>query len=383
MMGAGAAENVRWLDQAAAASTGNRDRRRAGAAAVEAAHAGVIPPPVIEANRDLLTALVASNFLGVNSGAIAACVAEYDQMWAQDASVMYGFSADAAAVTGALVPFTPLEPTVNPGGVAGQAAAVAQAGGTAAGQAGQQAATAGQSVANSTPASASEASSILTMAPQFLGSVPQVLQGLSQPLMSGAGNPMQSLSGFGSLLSPFLGMMSNPGMAGLGSLGATGAAPAAIGSRGKCRRRVRRRRSRSAMSAAIGRAGSLGGLSVPATWAASTQPSSGSAAPVSAGVGANPGSAPATTGAGGVGGARHRWRRWPAAQAGAGEGPSYGAPVRVLPRGPGNDGPAGVNGEELKTPFIRISWRIAPRAAQTTRLTRIQQTGIHRYRDEE
>ena len=44
----------------------------------------------------------------MNSGAIAACVAEYDQMWAQDASVMYGFSADAAAVTGALVPFTPV-----------------------------------------------------------------------------------------------------------------------------------------------------------------------------------------------------------------------------------------------------------------------------------
>ena len=55
---------MRWLYQAAAQAQETAIAAAHGAAAVEAAHAGVIPPPVIEANRDLLTALIASNFMG-------------------------------------------------------------------------------------------------------------------------------------------------------------------------------------------------------------------------------------------------------------------------------------------------------------------------------
>lgn len=58
----------------------------------EMARAAVIPPPLIEANRDTLETLIATNFLGVNTPAIAAAEAAYQEMWAQDAAVMYGYS---------------------------------------------------------------------------------------------------------------------------------------------------------------------------------------------------------------------------------------------------------------------------------------------------
>jgi PPE-repeat protein len=331
LMATGGAQNVRWLYQAAVQAQETAIAAAHGAAAVEAAHAGVIPPPLIEANRNLLQALIASNFLGVNSAAIAACVAEYDQMWAQDASVMYGFSADAAAVTGALVPFTPLEPTVNPGGLAGQAAAVAQAGSTSAGQAGAQAAAAGQSVVGGGSSSALDAASIVAMAPQFLGAVPQVLQGMSQPLTSGMSSPLQSLGGFQSLLSPFLAMMNNPGLAGAGTAAAGAAPPSAIAGLGGLGGAAGGfgAAGAGAVSAGLGRAGSLGGLSVPATWAASAQSHSETAAPGAAGgvrasVGAAPASAPGGMGAAPMAALAGR-------DSSAGNGPSYGAPVRVLP----------------------------------------------------
>ena len=77
-------------------------------------------------------ALVATNFLGQNTPAIAATEAHYGEMWAQDAAAMYGY-AGASAAASTLTPFTPPAQTTNPAGLAGQAAAVAQAAGTSAG----------------------------------------------------------------------------------------------------------------------------------------------------------------------------------------------------------------------------------------------------------
>lgn len=54
---------------------------------------------MIEANRTLLAALVATNILGQNTSAIAATEAEYAEMWAQDATAMYGYAASSAAAT--------------------------------------------------------------------------------------------------------------------------------------------------------------------------------------------------------------------------------------------------------------------------------------------
>ena len=330
MMATGGAENVRWLLQAATQAQATALAAEQAALAVEATHAGVVPPPVIEANRNLLEALVASNFMGVNSGAIAACVAQYQEMWSQDATVMYGFSADAAGITGSLIPFMPPTPTVNPGGFASQAAAVAQAGGQAAGQAGQNAASAGQSVSSM---GGESGSSFMAMAPQFMSAVPQALQGLAQPLMGGMGNPMQGLSGFQSLMSPFMSMFSSSGMGGVGGAGAATSAASLTGAGGLGGGGGGfGGAGAGALSAGLGRGGSLGGLSVPATWAAGASGGSG-ASPISAtgGSGAS-GAAPATASGGGVGGGGAPMAAMQGRDNSSGDGPSYGAPVRVLPR---------------------------------------------------
>lgn len=327
-MATGATQNVAWLVQAATQAQTTALAAAQAARAVEATYAGVVPPPVIEANRALLEALIASNFLGVNSASIAACVAEYDEMWTRDATVMYGFTADAAAVTGMLIPFTPLQPTVNPGGFASQAAAVAQAGGTAAGQAGQNAATAGQSVSSM---GGEGASSMMSMAPQFLSTVPQALQGMAQPLMGGMGNPMQSLGAFQGLLSPFMSMMSNPAMGGIGGVGAATSAAGALSGAGGSGGGFGAGGA-GPIAAGLGKGGSVGGLSVPATWAASAQSGGANVAPVSAsGAGATSTAAPATT-AGGAGGAGAPMAALGGRDNSGGGEPSYGAPVRVLPR---------------------------------------------------
>ena len=58
-----------------------------------------VPPPVIAANRSLLAALVATNFFGQNTPAIAATEIQYAEMWAQDAVAMYGYAASSASAT--------------------------------------------------------------------------------------------------------------------------------------------------------------------------------------------------------------------------------------------------------------------------------------------
>jgi len=71
-----------------------------------------VPPPVIEANRALLQALVATNLFGQNTPAIAATEALYAEMWAQDATAMYGYAGTSATAT-TLTPFTPAPQTTN------------------------------------------------------------------------------------------------------------------------------------------------------------------------------------------------------------------------------------------------------------------------------
>jgi PPE-repeat protein len=80
---------------------------------------------VIAANRALLAALVATNFLGVNTPAIAATEATYAEFWAQDAGAMYGY-AGAAGAASQLTPFTEAPATTNDSGQATQAASTAQ-----------------------------------------------------------------------------------------------------------------------------------------------------------------------------------------------------------------------------------------------------------------
>lgn len=104
---------VSWLGSTAALAEQAAIQAGAAAAAFESAFALTVPPPVITANRALLTALVATNWFGQNTPAIATAEAHYAEMWVQDATAMHEYAA-AAAIASALTPFTPPPKAANP-----------------------------------------------------------------------------------------------------------------------------------------------------------------------------------------------------------------------------------------------------------------------------
>jgi PPE-repeat protein len=148
---------VSWIGAAAAQAEETASQARAAAAAYETAFTLTVPPPVIAANRVLLATLVATNFFGQNSAAIAATEAQYMEMWAQDAAAMYGYAGSSALAT-ELTRFIDPPNTTTPAAAGGQSAAVAQATATPAGQSAQTAA---------------------STVSQLISAVPQALQQLS------------------------------------------------------------------------------------------------------------------------------------------------------------------------------------------------------------
>jgi PPE-repeat protein len=163
-MAAAVTPYVTWVSLTAVQAERAATQASAAAGAYEAAFAMTVPPAAVAANRAQLAALVATNFLGQNTPAIAATEAHYGEMWAQDAAAMYGYAGNSAAAS-VLKPFTQPPQTTNPAGQAGQAAAVAQA--------------------TATPA----ASGTQTMLTQLTSALPTALQSLTSPL---AGSPLAS-----------------------------------------------------------------------------------------------------------------------------------------------------------------------------------------------
>jgi PPE-repeat protein len=157
-----------WMTDTAAKAEQAATQATAAAAAFEAAHATTPPPAVIAANRAQQKQLVATNVVGQNSAAIMASDAQYLQMWAQAANVMYSYAASSAAAT-KVTPFTEPNPTTNPDGTANQAAAVSQANTSAAGNTAQTA--------------------------QMISSLPNALQTLTSPSPADAGLPPPTLAG--------------------------------------------------------------------------------------------------------------------------------------------------------------------------------------------
>src|SRR5277367_5262332 len=103
---------VAWGRSTATQAEQTATQAKAAAAAYEVTFAAMVPPPVIEANRVLLQALVATNLFGQNSQAIAATETLYAEMWAQDATAMYCY-AGASASASTLTPFTPAPQTTT------------------------------------------------------------------------------------------------------------------------------------------------------------------------------------------------------------------------------------------------------------------------------
>lgn len=133
-MASASLQQVAWLTATAGQAEQAAAQAAAAASAYEAAFIATVPPAEIAANRALLMALVATNLLGQNTAAIVAIEAQYAEMWAQDAAAMYGY-AGASSSASTLTPFTPAAESANPAGLGAQAAAVAQAVGSAGTQA--------------------------------------------------------------------------------------------------------------------------------------------------------------------------------------------------------------------------------------------------------
>jgi PPE-repeat protein len=169
-MAAAAAPYVSWMTATAAQAEETANQARAAVASYEAAFAATVPPPVIVANRTLLMTLIATNILGQNTPAIAATEAHYMEMWAQDATAMYGYAGSSASAT-QLTPFTEPPQTTNPSAEPAQAAAVTQA------------------------TSTSSASNLGTELTQFIDSLPTALQNLATGLLDSPTTSSNLLSG--------------------------------------------------------------------------------------------------------------------------------------------------------------------------------------------
>ncbi|OBK31018.1 hypothetical protein A5634_00825 [Mycobacterium asiaticum] len=103
-MTAAAAPYVGWMNVAAGHAESAAGQARTAAAIFDTAMAATVHPAAVAANRVALTSLVATNFLGMNTPAIAATEIDYEQMWTQDVAAMAGYRAAAVSVVSALAP---------------------------------------------------------------------------------------------------------------------------------------------------------------------------------------------------------------------------------------------------------------------------------------
>lgn len=108
-----------WMAGTADSSARAAAQALSSVAAYEAAFAMTVPPAEVAANRAQLAALTEANIFGQNTSAIAMTEARYSEMWARDASAMYGYAASSAAA-GQLNPLSSPSPSTNPAGIAAQ-----------------------------------------------------------------------------------------------------------------------------------------------------------------------------------------------------------------------------------------------------------------------
>jgi len=127
---------VGWMSATAGQAEQAAAQATNAAAAYEAAHAAIVPPELVALNRAELAQLLTSNVFGQYTNAIAALEAQYGEMWAQDAAVMYQYAASSTTAT-KITPFAAPPQTASPAAAAVQGGAVSGAVGNAAGSAQQ------------------------------------------------------------------------------------------------------------------------------------------------------------------------------------------------------------------------------------------------------
>ena len=274
-MAAAAAPYAAWLTTTAAQAEQTANQARAAATAYETAFAATVPPPVIAANRANLASLISTNIFGQNTAAIAATEAQYARMWAQDSAAMYGYAAQSATAS-RVTPFDPPAQNTNPGGTAGQAAAVAQ--------------TAGSSARTDTQSALSQLTTATPSALQSLAAPaadpPSPLSGLASFLSSLDSSPLATIAGNGELIpkgilpandvliSTIMGLViparALSDVAAGASSGAASSLAAGLGSGASALGSAGLAGAGSAMSAGVGQAGLVGGLAVPPSWATAT-----------------------------------------------------------------------------------------------------------------
>lgn len=191
-MAAAAAPYLDWMTSTATQAEQAASQARSAAGAYHVAFAMTVPPAVIAANRAQLMTLIATNFFGQNTPAIAATEAQYLEMWAQDATAMYGY-ADNAAAASVFTPFSAPPTVANAEGLANQAAAVNQAAGNAPGSVTQTITNALQSMTS--PAASTSSDSLLTDILNALG-----LTGTASSGTTSTVNPITGAIDSGSLL---------------------------------------------------------------------------------------------------------------------------------------------------------------------------------------
>jgi PPE-repeat protein len=122
-MAAATAPYIAWMQGSAATAAQTGAQAQVAAAAYQTAYASMVPLPAIAENRAELATLVANNFLGQNTGAIATNEANYLDMWIQDALGMDTYQVNSQVASA--LPAQVAAPQVASG--AAPAAAVAAA----------------------------------------------------------------------------------------------------------------------------------------------------------------------------------------------------------------------------------------------------------------
>ncbi len=274
-MSAAAASYAAWLRATAAQAEETGAQAKSAAAAYQAAFTATVPPPMVAANRSLLSTLIATNLFGRNTQAIAANEAQYGEMWAQDVAAMYGYAASSASAT-QLTPFNPPQQNTNPGGSANQAAAVGQATGSAAGNAQSTI----QQAFSAVPAALSSAAAAPAAAGDPLGTISDLISifvDLPAGLATFAADiPLGSL---GVVALPFdvVGALTGThtdkivsGWNGEQTWPGDGPAPGQAVPRAAAELAERQPCRAPKLSAGLGEANSVGGLSVPPSWTIAT-----------------------------------------------------------------------------------------------------------------